>query len=177
MKSASADSMTVAVAGVDTSAGTSLTDTSVAATVTTDIANCVQMHFATDSAVLEYEGERGDGSVLVQDHDENTDAALELLCSTYTAVSTADIVAPLLATTHSEVPPGDGVTVADGADGDAVVRDECSAVLTSTGATETGGVTRRVPDMAGTATTEERWEVPLRAALFLQTALFLPADC
>jgi hypothetical protein len=31
--------------------------------------------------------------------------------------------------------------------------------------------------MAGTATTEERWEVPLRAALFLQTALFPPADC
>jgi hypothetical protein len=31
-------------------------------------------------------------------------------------------------------------------------------------------VTQRVPEMAGTATTEERWEVPLRAALFL------PAD-
>jgi hypothetical protein len=97
------------------------------------------MHFATDSAVLGYSGESDTGSVLVEDHDRPTaDAALELLCSTYTAVSTADIVAPLLATTHSEVPPGDGVTVDDGADGDAVVRDECSAVLTSTGATETG---------------------------------------
>jgi hypothetical protein len=172
MKSASVDSTTVAVAAVDSSADTSLTELSGATTATTDVAHCVKMHFATDSAVLGYSAECDDGSVLVNDHDENTDAALELLCSTYTAVSTADIVAPLLATTHSEVPPGDGVTVDDGADDDGdAIRADCTAVTTSMGATVTSSGTRRICTVAGTATKEETWEVPLRAALFL------PTDC
>jgi hypothetical protein len=156
---------------VDTSADTSLTELSGAATVTTEVADCGKTHPATDSAVLECGGERDDGSVLLQDSHANSDAALELLCSTYIAVSTADIVAPLLATNLLEQPTCNGVTDDDGADGDGVVRADCTAVTTSIGAAATGGVPQPIYGMAGTATTEERWEVPLRAALFL------PADC
>jgi hypothetical protein len=170
-KCGSADSGTAAVAAGDTSADTSITELSGATTATTDVAHCVKMHFATDSAVLGYSGGGCNGSVLVQDSDESSDAVLELLCSTYTAVSTADIVAPLLATNLLEQPTCNGVTDDDGADGDGVVRADCTAVTTSIGAAATGGVPQPIYGMAGTATTEERWEVPLRAALFL------PADC
>jgi hypothetical protein len=100
---------------VNTSADTSLTELSGASTVTTDAAHCVKMHFVTDSAALGYRGESDNGSVLVEDHDRNNaDAALELLCSTYTAVSTADIVTPFLATTLPKQPACDGVADDDG---------------------------------------------------------------
>jgi hypothetical protein len=55
-------------------------------------------------------------------------------------------------------------------DGD-VLRADCTTVTTSMGATATDGGTQRINTVVGTATTEETWEVPLRAALFL------PADC